>query len=69
LTGVGCYALRVLLFAPDLAIATTIWTNDMVEIVAVALGILTVAVVIIKIAVRDDDVLNGRFFERSDYEK
>jgi hypothetical protein len=37
---------------------------DMLEFFAVALAILTVAVLIIRHAVRDDDVLNGRFFER-----
>jgi hypothetical protein len=41
----------------------------MLEIFAVALAILTVAVLIIRRAVRKDDVLNGRYFERSEPEE
>jgi hypothetical protein len=37
---------------------------DMLELFAVALAILTVAVLIILHVVRADDVLNGRFFKR-----
>ena len=38
----------------------------MLEIFTIALAILTVAVCIIQYAVRANDVLNGRFFERPD---
>jgi hypothetical protein len=41
----------------------------MLEIFTAALGILAVSVLVIRFAVRGDDVLNGRFFERSDREK
>jgi hypothetical protein len=39
---------------------------DMLEVFAAALAILTLAVIIIRRAVRNDDVLHGRFLERPD---
>lgn len=41
----------------------------MPEIFMLALAILTLAVLIIRLAVRKRDVLNGRFFERSEPEE
>ncbi len=41
----------------------------MLTIVIAALAILAIEVVIVKIAVRNDDVLSGRFFDRSDPEQ